>query len=329
MIASKSPMFLMVLIYSFFLSLWLVFQNPLFDSYFVPGNVDWYANYAKTIFHPEHLAKVLYWGESILMPLIGNLVGASQTFIAYKVFCATLLISILPVLTLVCKLYGQNTLQTLLVVTIFGFSFKLLQTAGLGYPDPLTILLLITAALSRNKVVVFLVMSLAALSHFSMAAVGAIALSLLFFTTFEFDKKNGLRFGLSTLAGLLFGRALLELWYRHFEYIHTNGRLEAVFDKGIPFFIHQYQAEIGGFWLTPGMPFLIIYTCILLYLLICKHYLFVCTAVIVLLFSYGVLFFTVDGLRGFAVTIAPAYVYLLATLSKSLFNKTTSTPRSK
>ena len=283
-------MFLMVLIYSFFLSLWLVFQNPLLDSYFAPGNVDWYANYAKTIFHPEHLAKVLYWGESILMPLIGNLVGASQTFIAYKVFCATLLISILPVLALLCQLYGQNTLQTLLVVTIFGFSFKLLQTAGLGYPDPLTILLLITAALSRNKVVIFLMMSLAALSHFSMAAVCAIALSLLFF---------------------------------------TNGRLEAILDKGISFFTQQYEADIWGFWLTPGMPFLIFYTCILLYLIVYKHYLFVCTAVIVLLLSYGVLFFTVDGLRGFAVTIAPAYIFLLATLSKSLFNKTTSSPRSK
>jgi len=325
----KLPLLLIVLMYSFFLSLWLVFQNPLLDSYFALGNVDWYANYAKTIFHPEHLAKVLYWGESILMPLIGNLVGASQTFIAYKVFCATLLISILPALALLCQLHGQNSLQTLLVVIIFGFSFQLLQTAGLGYPDPLTILLLITAALSRNKVVIFLALSLAALSHFSMAAVGAIALSCLFFTSFEFDKKNSLRFGLSTLAGLFFGRALLELWYRHFEYMHTNGRLEAVLDKGISFFTQQYVADIWGFWLTPGIPFLIVYSCILLYLLIYKHYLFACAAVIALMLSYGVLFFTVDGLRGFAVTIVPAYVFLLATLSKSLFNKTTSTPRSK
>ena len=319
----------MVLIYSFFLSFWLVFQNPLLDSYFVPGNVDWYANYAKTIFHPEHLAKVLYWGESILMPLIGNLVGASQTFIAYKVFCATLLISILPFLALLFQLYGQNALQTLLVVTIFGISFKLLQTAGLGYPDPLTILLLITAALSRNKVVIFLALSLAALSHFSMAAVGAIALSLLFFTTFEWNKKTGILYGLSSLAGLLFGRGVLELWYRHFDYLHTNGRLAAVLDKGIPFFAQQYETNAWGFWLTPGMPFLIVYSCILLYLLIYKHYLFACAAVIALMLSYGVLFFTVDGLRGFAVTITPAYVFLLATLSKSLLNKTTSTPRSK
>jgi len=310
-----------VLIYSLFLSLWLVFQNPLLDSYFAPGNVDWYANYAKTIFHPEHLARVLYWGESILMPLIGNLVGASQTFIAYKVFCVALLISILPFLALLSQLFGQNTLQTLVVVTIFGFSFKLLQTAGLGYPDPLTILLLITAALSRNKVVVFLVMSLAALSHFSMAAVGTIALSLLFFTTFELNKKTGMLFALSGLTGLLFGRGVLELWYRHFDYLHTNGRLAAVLDKGIPFFAQQYEANAWGFWLTPGIPFLIVYSCILIYLFIYKHYLFACTAVIALMLSYGVLFCTVDGLRGFAVTIAPAYVYLLGSTIHALFFK--------
>lgn len=307
----KPSLFPFILLYSFLLSLWLFFKNPFLTSHFDPTSIDWYFHYSQTIFQPEHLARVMYWGESILLPILANTIGASKSAIAYKLLCASLIISILPIFTLLSRpLLGSNV-KSFIFVNIFGFGFLYLREAGLGYPDPLSIILLGTATLSQSGIVVLGCIALAALSHFSMSAIAMCSLAMLFISLPQLELKKRINLTICGFTGLIVGRGLLELWYWKFDYLHTSERLQFITDKGMHFFISSYRANPVDFWLTPGYFFLLFFSCCMIYLYALKKYWFVIACLLSLALSYTVLFLTVDGLRGFAVTSAPVFLSLL------------------
>jgi hypothetical protein len=291
--------------------MWLFFKNPLLISHFDPASVDWYFHYSQTIFQPEHLARVMYWGESIALPILAHVVGASKSAIAYKLFCASLMVSIIPIFTILSKPALGSNVKSFIFVNLFGLGFLYLREAGIGYPDPLTIILLGIATLSQSRLVVLGSITLAALSHFSMSAIAMCTLAMLFITTPQLELKKRINLSIFGFTGLLLGRGLLELWYWKFDYLHTSGRLQFIADKGIDFFISRYHANPVDFWLTPGYLFLLFSGCFMIYLLTLKKYWFVIAFLFSLALSYTVLFLTVDGLRGFAVTSTPAFFSLL------------------
>lgn len=124
-------------------------------------------------------------------------------------------------------------------------------------------------------------------------------------------------------SAILTGKALLLTWYALFHY-QLVSRLDWVLGKGYLFFLERYEANVPGFWLTPGVSFLVLYFLITAYFLIQKRYAFVLSALFALAIGYTALFWTVDGLRVFAVVIAAPFAYLpLSFISNLSFWKAT------
>jgi len=304
--------FILVLI-SAALGSYLFFSNPWLSSDLHSDSYSWFLDFARSIFQ----AQSAYYAESILLPLSAKLIGATKSIENYKLLCGLLTISILPIISIFAYRYFCNPVKTLLFIILFGFSFQYLQYYILGFPDPLTILLLVVAVFQRRLIVMIILLVLSMLSHFSMAALSVIGFTALvyFSPNTAFHSRRRL-VGIS-LAAILTGKAILLSWYAVFHY-QLLSRLDWVLGKGYPFFLERYETNIVGFWLTPGILFLALYFLIAAYFLMQKRYAFVFSAIFALIISYVALFWTVDGLRVFAVVIAAPFAYLLMSFINSL-----------
>jgi len=305
--------YFVLLLVSSGLSYFLFMRNPWMASDLNTDSYIWFVEFARSIFQ----AQSAYYAESILLPLIAKILGATKTLLTYKLLCGLLTICILPITAIFAQRYFQNVFKTLLFVILFGFSFQYLQYYILGFPDPLTIILLLLAVFQKRPSTMFVFLVLAMLSHFSMAALGALGLAgMLYFSPgaskHSIQKSVGV-----VIAAIVCGKVLLLAWYSVFHY-QLLSRLDWALGKGHAFFLERYEADSMGFWLTPGIPLLTLYFLITIYFLIQKKYTFVLMAIIALAMSYGALFWTVDGLRVFAVVIAAPYAYLLLSFIQSL-----------
>jgi hypothetical protein len=295
------------------LGTYLFFSNPWLAADFHSDSYSWFVDFSRSIFQSQSA----YYAESILLPLIGKVIGASRSILFYKSLCAFLTISILPISGVLAQRYFQSFYKALAFVLLFGLPFQYLQFFILGFPDPLTIVLLLAAIFQRKVSAMFCLTILALLSHFSMAAIGVLALIGLVYASSTLMRIPTSRYCGALLFALLAGKLILFAWYGIFHY-QLQSRLNWALEKGYPFFYERYQGDIDGFWLTPGITFLILYGFILFYFLVRRQLLLVGAAIAALAMAYAVLFWTVDGLRVFAVTIAAPYGYLLMTFIQSV-----------
>jgi len=288
-------------------------RNPWMSSDLNTDSYVWFLEFSRSIFQPQSA----YYAESILLPLLAKFIGATQSIKTYKLLCGLLTIAILPIVSLFAQRYFQSIYKTLLFIVLLGLSFSYLQYYILGFPDPLTILLLIVAVLQRKAGATFILLTLAMLSHFSMAALGALGLAGMYLFTpnslDQFSKKSAL----TAIAAIASGKVLLLSWYAIFHY-QLVSRIDWAMAKGYGFFLGRYEENILGFWLTPGIPFLVLYLFICAYFLFQKKFAFVISSIFALALSYAALFWTVDGLRVFAVIIAAPFAYLLLCFMNAL-----------
>jgi hypothetical protein len=288
-------------------------RNPWLESDINSDSYAWFLEFSRTIFQSQSA----YYAESILLPLLAKLLGATQTLINYKLLCGLLTICILPIAAIFAQRYFQNLYKTLLFIFLFGLSFQYLQFYILGFPDPLTILLLASAVFQKRFAAMFALLVLAMLSHFSMAALSVIGFAGLVYSSPNAIYHSQKKVVGVALAAILAGKAVLLSWYAVFQY-QLVSRLDWVLGKGYPFFLERYESNMAGFWLTPGIPFLALYFLIAAYFLRQKKYTFVFSALFALTISYTALFWTVDGLRVFAVVITAPFAYLLLSFIDSL-----------
>jgi hypothetical protein len=301
------------------LGAYLFFGNPWLIDDYQSDSYSWFIDFSRSIFQPQSA----YYAESILLPLIGKLIGASRSILFYKSLCAAITLGILPILGVLAQRYFQNFYKALIFILLFGLSFQYLQFFILGFPDPLTIVLLLAVIFQRNVSAIFCLATLALLSHFSMAAIGVVALLGLIYTSPVVMRNSTGKYCGVLLISILTGKLILISWYWIFHY-QLQSRLNWALDKGYLFFFERYQADIDGFWLTPGITFLILYGLILVYFLIRRQFLFVLSGMTALALAYVALFWTVDGLRVFAVIIAAPYGYLLIAFIQSASAQITS-----
>lgn len=294
------------------LGVYLFFQNPWMQPDLYSNSYSWFLDFAHTIFHKQSA----YYAESILFPLIAKLTGQTYSLLSYKLLGAFLILSILPIAAILAQYYFRNFYQALIFIILFGATFQYLRFYILGYPDPLTILLLLTTVFQRRLGIIFILLTLAMLSHFSMAAIAVISLiGLVIFAPFHSFGRVGSLLGVM-IASIVAGKILLLSWYRLFHYQLTS-RLDWVIEHGHVFFLERYNADISGFWLMLGAPFLILYALMLILFVIQRNYGFVFAAVFALGLAYSALFWTVDGLRIFAVIIVAPYTFILIQFIKS------------
>jgi len=305
--------YFVLLLVSLCLGLFLFMSNPWMTSDLNTDSYVWFLEFSRAIFQPQSA----YYAESILLPLIAKILGATQTLITYKLLCGLLTICILPIVAIFAQRYFQNLCKTLLFIVLFGLSFQYLQFYILGFPDPLTILLLVLAVFQKRLGAMFALLVLAMLSHFSMAALSVLGLvGLVYFSpNAGLDSRKKL-VGVA-FAAIITGKALLLAWYEVFLY-QLVSRLDWALGKGYSFFLDRYAANVAEFWLTPGIPFLGLYFLIALYFLMHKRFAYVLSAILALAIAYVALFWTVDGLRVFAVVIAAPFAYLLLSFINSL-----------
>jgi hypothetical protein len=324
--SSKSSIwaYLVVAVAGLFMGAFLFSLNPWMKDDLRSDSYAWFLDFSRSIFQPQSA----YYAESILLPLLAKLVGASRTLFTYKFFCGILTISILPVTAVFAQRYFQNLFKTLLFIVLFGLSFQYLQFYILGFPDPLTILLLVLAVLQKRLAAMFALLVLAMLSHFSMAALSVIGLTGLIYFSPNASSHSAKKFSSIALVAILVGKVILLTWYYLFHY-QLASRLGWALNKGYPFFLERYEANMAGFWLTPGIPFLVLYGLISVYFLMRRQFLFVAAAMFALALAYLALFWTVDGLRVFAVVISAAYGYLWISFIQSIAKKPNSKATNK
>jgi len=305
--------YFILLLVSSGLSYFLFMRNPWMASDLNTDSYIWFVEFARSIFQ----AQSAYYAESILLPLLAKILGATKTLITYKLLCGLLTICILPITAIFAQRYFQNVFKTLFFIILFGFSFQYLQYYILGFPDPLTIILLLLAVFQKRPGAMFIFLVLAMLSHFSMAALGALGLAgMLYFS--PSTKMNSIKkLAGVVIAAIVCGKVLLLAWYTVFHY-QLLSRLDWALGKGYTFFLERYETDAIGFWLTPGIPLLTLYLLMTIYFLAQKKYTFVLSALVAIAMSYTALFWTVDGLRVFAVVIAAPYAYLLLSFIQSL-----------
>jgi hypothetical protein len=300
------------------LGIFLFFQNPFLPNFFAPGSEDWYVNFSVMIFHPNEA----YWNESILLPLLGKLTGASKSLVGYKVLCAFISMLILPSLAALSLRYFNRITNAYLFLICFAASFRYLWLYDLGHPDPLTILLLCSIPLLRSRSSIFVCAFLASLSHFSMALIAILELVILYWASVKTNSQESRGVPLALVTGLVVGRLFLGIWYWTFHYTSPLGRIEFILNSGISFFYDRYQLNPLGFWLTPGIVFLLINVLILSFFLFNKNWKLAGALLLTTAMSYAALFITVDGLRIFSAVCCGSYIFLLTRLIDSMRSKT-------
>jgi hypothetical protein len=115
------------------------------------------------------------------------------------------------------------------------------------------------------------------------------------------------------LLGVVISKLLLGAWGFVFRY-HVDSRFLHAWQSGLSYFLDRYSADAAGFWLAPGLPHLFVLFILLLYFSIRQHVAFVLSLFASLCVAYLALFLTTDGLRVFAVVIAPTYIVGLVAL---------------
>ena len=297
--------FIIGLVLAFFL---FFYQSASFESHFKHILDNEYQQLSLNIFKPQ----TRFSAESILVPLLGKIFGASKSAYSYQMFIALFQFAILPLVALILSRYITNTFAAYFALIIFAFSFTHLRNYYLGFPDAVTMLCLIVFAVSTNNKSIFISALLAFLSHFTLTIFGGIAIfSILFFL----KKENYLRIKFWNklslfITAMIIGKLALLMWYRLFQYNFSN-RFNYIFEhRSVGWFIEQYKSHINEFWTTPGLLFLFCNLVICTYLLMKERRLFI-GWLCAFSTAYLCLFMSEDGLRIFSVVIVGSYVLLL------------------
>ena len=306
-----------LIVLSGFLGLFLFFQNPSISLLTTHANdVEWYAVLSNELFRPN----TSYIAESILLPFLAKLVGANVSSQGYRLLCVFTTLLILPVLTIVVAHVSRSLIKTFFFLLLFSISFRYLWAFQLGFPDPLTILLITIAAVSNHPRAIFVALFLAVLSHFSMTLLAG--LTLIIFHGVRADKSSKQTEQVEAIKSivwaLIIGRCTLSIWYFLFEY-KLIGRVSVAYLEGLGSFAIRYKSDVPKFWLTPGIAFLSLYFTMMLCFIFSKRIKLAVGAVVALSLAYGALFLTVDGLRVFAVVISGFYARLLLVSIDSVY----------
>lgn len=301
---------------SIFVGFSIFFDSPYIERMIDPNSIGWYFNYSKNIFHPGRSPdlRTEYYTESMLLPLIGKLTGASRNFISYKILCAAIQISIIPTIAFLSLNYFNSLIKSYLFLGIFALSFWHFGLTVIGLPDPATYFFLLPIALINSPIILFFLALFASLSHFTIAALSICGMCII--TLASPNKNNKKWVILSLILGLVIGKILLSIWYFALG-LHPS-RLDWVLKYGLNFFV-EYHHNNG--WLIPNWRFLVCYITLVVYFLLNKKIAYSLAAIACFSIAYFAYFMSLDGVRIFSTVISGGYVMLIVQLINSVLAK--------
>ena len=281
-----------------------------------------YFDFTRTIYQPQ----TTYLAESILLPWIGFLMGAGKHWLFYKLLCSFATILSVPAIAYFAMKYFDHPLKAWAFLLIFLATYRnIWGPYYIGMPDPLTVVLLVAISFERRPLAVFFLTTLAAVTHFSITFIAIFCFMALLICS----KANTKEFKVATIKyavlGLVVGKLLLAIWFYRFKYQLTT-RIDYVTDLGLMHFVDRYLADVIGYWLTPGWPFLIMFFFLVFWAIKSKQRLLPLMMFAAITLAYIALFFTRDGLRVFAVTIVGAYVFMIKEFIDQIFARWTQKP---
>lgn len=293
-----------LLFFSLCLGIFLFFRDKNLHLYF-DGNTA-YSDFSENIFK----VNTSYFAESLLLPLLAKLIGASATLYSYKIFCAILTTFILPVLSAATYRYFQNISLSFAFIFILGAIFPWFRIAGLGQPDPVTLMLLMLAAMQKRPHIMFWYILGASLSHFSLVVMTLPAfVAFLLASRFSTPHQN-LKLVKLALLAVIVGKLLISIWYFTFDY-QLSTRLDWIFERWPMYFMDRYKENIIGFWLTPSLYFLIIWWVFFFYFILLRRFAFSASMIVALICAYLANFITIDGYRIMAVILAGPVAFVV------------------
>lgn len=302
--------------FSFIAAIYLFFLNPVLVETFAEKWVFGYLQLSQDIYSPQ----TNFYAESVLFPWLAFMLGANKNWLFFKIFSSFSTILILPTIAYFASRYFVGAWRSWVFLLLFVLTYRYLwRTYNLGYPDQITIIFLSVIALQRQYLAAFLFALLATMSHFTVALISVLGLMLLVIATPGLSKTVRWTFVKYVALGLLVGRLILAVWYLSFEY-QLQSRLDWAVDFGLAGFIERYEQSPKGFWLTPGIPFLIVYSAIFAWMCCRRWFYFALVMVVCLALAYTALFMTIDGLRVFAVVISAPYIFILKIVVEQLFD---------
>lgn len=289
--------YLFLLIFSFITSLFLFFSDPYLHLIF-DGNTA-YSDFSSNIFRPN----TSYFAESILLPLLAKTLGAHSSLAAYKILCSVLTIFILPIVSVAAYKYYNNISTAVFYTLILAVAFPWFRMAGIGQPDPPTILFLLLSALQKNPKPLFVCLFLASLSHFSLVLFAVPTLFLFIHATESLSAYQKKKLYKALLFSVLCGKLFLSLWYFIFDY-QLSTRLNWIIERGSEFFVDRYKTDPIGFWTTPNTFFLCLFSGLSIWFCFLRKFRFSFAMWSGLAAAYTANFITIDGYRITAVILA-------------------------
>lgn len=314
--------------FSFILGLGLLFTSPIFNQHFLLNNPEYipeYIQYSRIIFQFGNIPfRNSHIGESILMPILGQITGANKTVIGFKLLTISFYVIYLPVMAFLAQQLTRNYIKTYIFIGLLVMTYEWLWSYNVIFPDSLTILLLGIAALTQSLPLMFICIALSCLSHFSITVIAVTVLLLA--TQFAppiFNNAATKKIAYA-FAGIIFGRLILQFWFWLYNFSSGFSRLSWAFDQGLPYFIERYHQAPLEFWLVPGKFFLIVYLIAIFLFLVKKRFSYVFALLLIIALDYFSLFFTIDGLRIHFTIVSAVYPYILLVLISQSYDGITT-----
>jgi len=308
----------MLLGFSFILGLGLLFTSPIFNQHFLLNNPEYipeYIQYSRIIFQFGNIPfRNSHIGESILMPILGQITGANKTVIGFKLLTISFYIIYLPVMALLAQQLTRNYIKTYIFIGLYVLTYEWLWSYNVIFPDSLTILLLGIAGLTQSVPLMFVCIALSCLSHFSITVIAVAALLLATQFAPPIFNNAATKKVAYAIAALIVGRLILQFWFWLYNFSSGFSRLSWVFDQGLYYFIERYHQAPLEFWLVPGKFFLMLYLFAIFFFVVKKSFKYVVALLLIIALDYFSLFFTIDGLRIHFTIMSAVYPYILLVL---------------
>ncbi len=235
-----------------------------------------------------------YWQETILLPVIAFYTHLNSR-VSYNVLCFFIIVSaywLFAQLTHKCK----GSVLALISTTILLTSpLNTMMLTWLGTPDSLTFALTIPFLFTNSSLLIFFLCMLGTMNHITLAIAASEILILRWMARDNIKGHHLVAVIIGGIAGYSFVQAFLA-----FNQIQVYSRLDFVLAKDLIAWVKlnftNFPAAIFSLF---NIQWLILLTCLIMFFKKDKPY--YSSLLIILLFNYGITFFTVDTTRIFSL----------------------------
>ena len=276
---------------------------------------EWYYEFARTVFEPQRG----YWAESLLVPLLANVMGAAGSLAAYKIFCLALTVVCLVWLAALIADRLQSPLPVMTASIGIALFPQIVELFGgvLGSPDPLVAVALCTAVLAPSPAARIAALFVASMTHFTLTAMATPAIVILNAHEMRLTIRDAIRdrrLWCLALTPAVAGFALLA-WFLAFSY-RFMPRAGWVAERGLGYFIDFNMAQIDAFYTVIGPVAIAATVAFAAIATLRRDWLALLGILTALICAYVAHFLSVDRPRIFGTIYMPAYLYALVYLGK-------------